>query len=299
MKLTTKTYHSIEANREYMSVWQFKNFMACPARAKAIVDGTYADPERPAFLFGSYVDANLTQPRELPKWMAENAEALAEHGFVSKKDAAKKNAPLQNADAMIARAQRSQLFMSYLTGKFQVIMTGRLYGDVEWKIMMDVFDEENKRVVDLKTSASLAKWDWMPNVTIMDILAKRTGLTSEMPKWQKGPFYEVYGYWRQRTVYADMVEFVHGFSPDFFLACLAKPSKAGAPVDIDVFEMQTKAPGRCDWERQVIEANIEQVLRWKTGDDPAPMCLQSDKCDFCCEKKEPSVVMAEDVLFRS
>ena len=41
MKLTSDNYYSKKANREFMSVSQFKDFMKCPAMAMAKLNGTY------------------------------------------------------------------------------------------------------------------------------------------------------------------------------------------------------------------------------------------------------------------
>ena len=41
MKLITSNYYSSEANREFMSVSQFKDFMKCPAMAMAKLNGAY------------------------------------------------------------------------------------------------------------------------------------------------------------------------------------------------------------------------------------------------------------------
>jgi hypothetical protein len=41
MKLTEETYYGTEANTQYMSVSQFKDFLKCPAMAMAKIRGEY------------------------------------------------------------------------------------------------------------------------------------------------------------------------------------------------------------------------------------------------------------------
>lgn len=57
LKLTAENYYSPEANREYMSASQIKQFMKCPAAAMAELRGEYERPTTSALLIGSYVDA--------------------------------------------------------------------------------------------------------------------------------------------------------------------------------------------------------------------------------------------------
>ena len=57
MKLTNDNYFSIEAQREYMSVSQFKGFMKCEAAELAEINGEWVKPKTTSLLVGSYVDS--------------------------------------------------------------------------------------------------------------------------------------------------------------------------------------------------------------------------------------------------
>ena len=63
MILTQENYYSTEADREYMSVSQYKEFCgtfgqtACEARAMAELNDEWGKKKTKALLVGSYVDA--------------------------------------------------------------------------------------------------------------------------------------------------------------------------------------------------------------------------------------------------
>jgi len=65
MILTAENYHSPEANREYLSVSQYKDFvgtlgqLGCEEYALAKIDGAWEDETTTALLVGSYVDAHF------------------------------------------------------------------------------------------------------------------------------------------------------------------------------------------------------------------------------------------------
>ena len=74
MKLNEDNYFSLEANKEYWSVSQFKSFNECSARAVAELDGEYVRPKSEALLLGGYVDAYFTGSIDL--YEQENPEIL-------------------------------------------------------------------------------------------------------------------------------------------------------------------------------------------------------------------------------
>ena len=55
--LNNKNYHSIDADREYMSFSQYKGFLECEAKQKAIIDGKYSPQFGIPMLVGSFVHA--------------------------------------------------------------------------------------------------------------------------------------------------------------------------------------------------------------------------------------------------
>ena len=57
MKLTAENYYSQEANEQFFSVSQYKDFMKCEAMALAKIRGQYRQPSTRALLVGSFVDS--------------------------------------------------------------------------------------------------------------------------------------------------------------------------------------------------------------------------------------------------
>ena len=134
MQLTAENYYSQEANREYMSVSQFKDFagtygrLACEFAAMEKLEERWEDEETTALLVGSYVDAYFEGTLEKFK---------AEHPALFRKDGGLK-ADYVKAEEIIARIERDKYFMKYMSGQKQVIMTGELFG-AKWKIKIDSY----------------------------------------------------------------------------------------------------------------------------------------------------------------
>ena len=139
LKLTRKNYYSEEANREYWSASLIKAMLKCPAAAMAM------EQEVPstALLVGSYVDAYFD--RSLDSFKAEHPELFKRDGTLK--------AEYIKAEEMIERARSDKVFMEYMSGRKQVIKTGRI-GGLPFKIKMDVY-KKGKRIVDLKTARDM------------------------------------------------------------------------------------------------------------------------------------------------
>ena len=164
--LTEENYYSDLANYEYMSVSQFKDFngtygrMACEAAALAKLKGEYEQPSSTALMVGSYVDHYFEGTLDSFK---------KDHPEMFKKDGGLK-AEYVKADALIQRAERDELFMKYMSGEKQVIMTADLYG-TPWKIKMDSYIP-GVAIVDMKVMASLTKLEWVRDIGYLDMTFK-------------------------------------------------------------------------------------------------------------------------------
>lgn len=144
MKLDERTYYSPEMGRKYYSASQIKDFAACEASAMAKIRGEYERPMTQALSVGQYVDEALTG--DLDKWLAEHPEVIKRDGTL--------RAEFVQAQEMVDRARRDPVFMSYLEGEPQKIVTGRLFGEYLFKCKFDVFGGD--RIVDLKTVKDLS-----------------------------------------------------------------------------------------------------------------------------------------------
>ena len=144
MTLTNANYYSSEANWEYMSVSQYKQFKNCEAAAMAQLRGEWEQPKSTALLVGSYVDA----------WFEGTLDEFRqEHPEIFKKDGTLK-ADYQQAEDIIERVRKDKVFMKYMSGRKQVIRTAELFG-CEWKIKID--SRLRDSIVDLKVMRSMER----------------------------------------------------------------------------------------------------------------------------------------------
>ena len=185
MILTNENYYSREANWEYMSVSQYKDFKSCEARAIASLRGEWESPSTTALLVGSYVDS----------WFEGTLETFElEHPEIFTKKGELK-ADFVQADKLIAYAQMDPLFMEYMAGEKQTIFTAEIFGTL-WKIKIDSYHPGDK-IVDLKVMRSMER-----------IMGKS--------------FVEHWGYDLQLAVYSEVVRRVTGLDLETYLAVLTK-----------------------------------------------------------------------------
>ncbi len=192
MILTNENYYSPEANWEYMSVSQYKQFLNCEATAMAQLRGEWEQPKTTALLVGSYVDAWFEGT--LGTFYKENPE-------IFKKDGSLKADYVQAAE-IIDRVQADELFMEYMSGKKQEIFTAPLFG-AEWKIKIDSLLPD--KIVDLKVMRSMER-----------IMGKS--------------FVEHWGYDLQMAIYAAVYKAVTGRDLETYLAVVTKQVPADMEI---------------------------------------------------------------------
>lgn len=165
MILTNENYFSQEASKEYLSVSQYKNFigsmgrLGCEAQAMALLNGEWEmDDKSTALLVGSYVDAHFEGTLDLFK--AQNPELFKKDGGLK--------ADYTKANDIINRIERDQLFMQYMSGEKQTIMTAEMFGS-PWKIKIDSY-LKGKAIVDLKIMKSINEHFWTKDFGYMDFI---------------------------------------------------------------------------------------------------------------------------------
>lgn len=149
MKLDQENYYSQEANRQYFSVSQYKDFMKCEAMAVAKIRGEYHPPMTRAMLIGSFVDSYFEGT--LPEFMKENPEIFTRKNELKSE--------FKKANEIIGRIQADPTFMRFMSGEKQRIMTFELFG-VPWKMKIDSY-LPGICITDLKVVAnfkSLPAW---------------------------------------------------------------------------------------------------------------------------------------------
>lgn len=147
MILTNDNYFSHEANLEYFSVSQYKDFRRCEAMAMATLRGEWHRPKNTALLVGSYVDS----------WFEGTLDEFCENNPEIYKKSTRY--PQLKADFIQARdiiefVQRDPMFMRYMAGEKQIILTRELFG-APWKIKIDSYHPD--KIVDLKVMRDMAR----------------------------------------------------------------------------------------------------------------------------------------------
>lgn len=254
MKLTARNYFSKKANQHYFSVSQYKAFEKCPACAIAEIKGKYKREQTTSLLVGSYVDAYFEGTLE--KFKKQNQE-------IFKKDGTLKADYLQ-AEAIIKRIEKDKLFMKYMNGKKQVIMTGEICG-VPFKIKTDVLHDD--KIVDMK----IVK-DFEP------IYDSESGFL---------PWYEYWGYDLQGAAYQEIVRQNVGKQLPFYLNAATKEKV----TDLDIFHLPQKM---LDFQLERIKNNIVRYDAMKKGIIEADRC---GKCDYCKQTKVLTEPTEADEIF--
>ena len=206
MELNNENYFSVDANMEYMSASQFKDFCKCEKEALAKITGETVEEPSKAMLVGSYVDAYFSG--ELDQFKEQNPQIFKRDGTLLK--------DFEKANEVIETIENDSLLLSYLQGKHQVIMTGEIAG-VKFKIKVDSLLDF--AIVDQKVMSSIYDLVWQQ---------------ANDGSWYKADFVETFGYDIQGAIYQEIVRQNTGKKLPFILAVCTKedaPDKALIQID--------------------------------------------------------------------
>lgn len=243
MQLTSENYYSQEANREYMSVSQFKDFagtygkMQCEFAAMEKLEGRWEDEKTTALMVGSYVDAYFEGTLE--RFKEENPSLFKRDGNLK--------AEYVKAEEIIARIERDEYFMKYMSGQKQVIMTGELFG-TKWKIKIDSYIPD-VAIVDLKVMSSITELKWVKDIGYLD-------------------FVRYWGYDIQGAIYQEIVRQNTGKKLPFYIAGTTKEREPDIRIIHVTDNYLTEA-------LHLVEANMPRILRVKHGE------AEPDRCELC------------------
>lgn len=282
--LSEQFYYTPESDRKYMSPSLFKALTTCEARAMAKLRGEYEYPPLPSLLIGQYVETVLLN-EDVERFLAEheemfvtklveNADTIAKVAETNPelvtrnltwKPSSKNKAKELRPDAfsierelrsefticgqVIERAQRDKMFMDFLQGDHQTVLTGTIDG-VLWKGKTDVIDVEKGRIVDLKVMAD----------------TKRRGGIS---------FIEAYRYDEQLAIYRLLAEKTYKKPFRCYIACVTKES----PSDVVLAEVP-------EWRIRELEASVRDRMPhvaavWRGEIEPEHCGM----CDYCRDTK--------------
>lgn len=247
MKLTKGNYHSNAANLEYLSRGQYKSFLECEAKEMAKLKREWVDPPFLPFLIGQYVHSFNDGTR---------GEFVATHPEMFNKDLSLK-AKFVEADNMIDCLQNDDFAMYCLEGDKEVIITFEMFG-APWKVMLDVQNNDRRRIVDLKTTKSITEKVWDEETR------------------KKVSFVEAYDYPLQSCLYTEGERISEGREPgDYSEFLIVAVSKEKQP-DKAIINMTDNA--RLVEELAKVESNMPRILAVKAGEVEAIRC---EGCDYC------------------
>lgn len=263
MELNEQNYYSLEADKTYMSVHQYLDFVGhlgvhgCESRAIARLKGEYSEPTTEAQLIGSFVDSHFEGT--LNKFKKEHPECFTQKGELK--------AGFKKAQRMIERCEQDDFFMQFMSGEKQKIFTGYLFG-TEWKCKLDSY-VPGKCIVDLKTTANMHQ-------------------TWRVADYGYVSFVDYWAYILQLAVYQKIVEINTGEKLPCFIAAVTKEDEPEiAIIGIDQQSL--------DHALNEIEMNMPSVLAVKNGEAEPIRC---ERCNYCKRTtKLTSVIHYNDLIF--
>ena len=228
MVLTEQNYYGQEASQQFFSVSQYKDFMKCEAMAMAKICGEYQQPATKALLVGSFVDSYFEGT--LKQFMEKTPELFTRKNELKSE--------VRKANESIGRVKADPLFMQFMSGEKQKIMTFTMFG-APWKMKMD---------------------SYLPGICITDL--KIVANFKNLPLWR----YDLQG-----AVYQAGVEAVTGEKLPFYLAVATKERVP----DLDIFQISQNTLNLAVDE---IGFNIEHFAEVKAGVVPPKYCGKCDYC---------------------
>lgn len=265
--LNEQTYFTPEANLKWLDCSTYKNVVGtagrkgCECRALAIAKGEYEQPKTEALLIGSYVDAYFDN--SLSQFCLDNMDDVFSKASIKKFEKSGKAEDLERlaafkqADIMIKRAIKEPLFMKYVEGETQKILTAEIEG-VPIRVKLDSFD--GNRITDVKTAASITETYY----------AKDLG--------QRLTFIEYFGYVEQAYFYQTAVEQNFGKRLPFYLAVITKEKHNNVPHPrVAVIQIPDKV---IEDKGKEIKEKIPGVWRLLQGEyEPIPC----GTCEWCAD----------------
>ena len=239
-KLCNDNYFDRSNQLKYFSASQVKSFMSCEAATLAEINGEYQRDTTVSLLVGSYVDAYFEG--SLESFKECNPEIFTNKGELRSNFA--------QANDIIARLERDEMFMKYMAGEKQVIKTGKLFG-YDWKIKIDSF-HPGKAIVDLKIMKDFE------------------------PVWVSGQgkvhFIDAWRYDIQGAIY----QAIEGNNLPFYIAAATKETNG---TDLDIIHIPQH---KLDTALKIVEAYIDRFADVKSGKVEPTRC---GRCAFCKSTK--------------
>lgn len=245
MKITNKNYFDKEISKIYTGSSEIKDFLKCEACAVAKINEEWEEEKSKAMLVSSYIDAVIS--KELGAFVIKNPEIFTKQGELK--------ADYRLAEEVLNQMQQDEMFMKYLNGEHQVIMTGEISG-VPIKIKIDSFHKD-KCIVDLKC-------------------IKDFDLIWNNKTKQKEDFITYYNYILQATLYQEIVRQNTDKQLPFIIAAATKEKYSErALLQIPQEEMDLKL--------EFLKQYLPHMQEVKQGIIEPKQC---GLCNYCISKKK-------------
>ena len=247
MNLNLDNYYSVEANKEYMSVSQFKNFKLCEAKAMYDLENDFQE-EKQSFLEGQLFEALVSGDANLFK--AQHPEIVSSRGATAGEIKAEFKKVINAANKF-----NEQKFFRDIIDKCgkQVVLTGEIKG-IKVKCMLDLFDKKTNSIYDIKCMKDFKE------------------------QWNKDekaymPWYYTYGYVLQLAVYREIVRQNFGEPKEIGLIAATKEEIP----DIQALSFDSSL---LDLELEDFKNNVERYDKIKKGIEEPVACTL---CSYCKE----------------
>jgi hypothetical protein len=243
------TYFSKENSIRYMSYSQFKTFQDCEARALAEISGEFTREKTIPMLVGIYVDSYFEGTLE--QFKADNPDVFTAKGEL------KSN--FKQADYIIERVKRDEMFVKYMSGQKQIIQTGEIDG-IPFKTKIDSY-HPGKAIVDLKVVRDFEK------------------------TWKDGLKLSFVEYW-QYDIQGAIYQAVEGNRLPFFIAAVTKEKEPNLAL-INIPQ------SRLDQCLEIVKQESKRYYQLKQGNGIPNRC---ECCDYCKRTKVlDGIVSYEDI----
>lgn len=254
-RLNNMNYFSSEHNWKYTGSSQIKDFIQCEAYAMAKLKGEWIDEISIALKQSSYVDAWMS--KDLKKFKKENPDLFLKNGELKSE--------FRLAEEVINQIKKDPMFMKYIGGKHQKIMTGTI-SNIPVKIKIDSLHDSC--LVDLKVIKSLDLiWD-------------------DKDKCKKN-FIDYYRYTLQAALYQEIVRQKTGKKLPFIIAVVTKEKYSQRQLLQIPQEVM-------DRELEFLKQYLPHLQDVKTGKVKPTSC---DICPYCISKKKCEKVVYYDDFF--
>lgn len=256
MILTEKNYFSKEASKFYTGSSQIKKMLSCEARTLAELNGEWEEEKSDAMLVSSYIDEAISGTLE--SFKEQNPQIFTQKGELKSQ--------YKIADKVLEQIQNDHMFLKYLSGDHQTIMTGEISG-VPVKIKIDSYFKD-KLIVDLK---AMKDFNLIWNDTTK----------------QKENFINLYDYILQAALYQEIERQNSGNKLPFIIAaCTKQEYSERALLSIPQEELDLKL--------EFLKNYLPHVQDLKEGKVKPTSC---GKCQYCLSKKKTEKIYDYNFYF--